>query len=259
MGKEHVQLNIQYWILRVFFYDKWKKSNSPETNVQLSTVRGIGDDCRVVVLQAGRHCNIWRWWLCMNRPVQVSHSAQVESENRSYHMIYCTPPILLSPSWYTQYRFKKCPQTPILTPITHCVFKYNCMILVWKLPHGESNLLTLVLSTPSGCKLDWWHGVWVCWRRVCGVPFCHPTSSGIQNVCTVSLQARQIDKTPQYKLLSSTVDPSFNHSSCLSGLCPVQRWTENYIIWSIFLNLNWIWGEVPNRIQNCKSNLNLRK
>lgn len=91
-----------------------------------------------------------------------------------------------------------------------CVYQNNCMILVWKLPHGEPLLLTLVLSTPSGCRLDWWRGVWVCWRRVCGVPFCHPTSFGIQNVCTVSLQARLIDKTAQYKLLSPMVDPSFN-------------------------------------------------
>lgn len=224
--------------------EKKCKSNSPETKVLFSTVRGIGDDYRVVVLQAGRRCNIWRWWLYMNRPVQVSHSAQVESENRSYHMIYCTPPILLSPSWYTQYTFKKCPQTPIfLTPssVTRCVFKYNCMILVWKLPHGEPHLLTLVLSTPSGCKLDWWHGVWVCWRRVCGVPFCHPTSSGIQNVCTVSLTNRQ--KTTiqavvfygwskfQSKLVSVRVVP-----------CSEVNWKLNDLISFPKFELNLKWG-----------------
>ncbi len=72
--------------------------------------------------------------------------------------------------------------------------------------------------------------VWVCWHRGCGVPFCHPTSSGIQNVCTVSLQARQTDKTPQYKLLYPTTDPSFTQSSCLSGLCTIQGWIKNYFL-----------------------------
>lgn len=193
MRNEHVRLNIQYWSR--FFH------MINEKYLKLTWDQGP-------VL----HCAGHRWRLQGRRPsgrsslqylalmtlYVPSSSGLTQRTGRVWEPVL--PHDLLHSSHspvtqliYTIHIQKMSTNSHFLTPsIIHhsCVFKYNCMILVWKIPHGEPHLLTLVLSTPSGCRLDWWHGVWVCWRRVCGVPFCHPTSSGIQNVCTVSLQAR---------------------------------------------------------------------